>query len=55
MLNRYYKTAKKFEADTIVRITADGVLADPKLIDEFIRKFNKKNRLFEQPATYFLS
>lgn len=56
VLNRYYKTAKKFEADTIVRITADGVLADPKLIDEFIRKFNKKkNRLFEQPATYFLS
>ena len=55
VLNRYYKTAKKFEADTIVRITADGVLADPKLIDEFIRKFNKKKIDYlsnQQPTSY---
>ena len=42
VLSRYYKTAKKFKANNIVRITADGILADPKLIDKFIKLYKKK-------------
>ncbi len=39
VLNRYYKAAIKYKADNIVRITADGILADGNLIDEFIKKY----------------
>ncbi len=42
VLSRYYKTALKFKADNIVRITADGILADPKLIDNFLKLYEKK-------------
>ena len=40
VLNRYYKTAVKYKADVIIRITADGILADPVLVDQFIKKYN---------------
>ena len=43
VLNRYYKAAIKYKADNIVRITADGILADGNLIDEFIKKYEIKN------------
>ena len=43
VLNRYYKAAIKYKADKIVRITADGILADGNLIDEFIKKYEIKN------------
>jgi len=55
VLNRYYKTASKYNADTIVRITADGIIADANLIDEFLIKFYKLNVDYlsnQEPATY---
>jgi len=39
VLDRYYKTAKKFGCKFIVRIGADSPLIDPNLIDRTIRKF----------------
>ena len=39
VLERYYKAAKKFKLDTIVRITGDSPLIDPILVDSFIKKF----------------
>ena len=42
VLDRFFKTAKKFKASTIVRITADAPLVDPKLIDEMISVYQKK-------------
>ena len=42
VLDRYYKTNKKYSGDIIVRITSDCPLADPSLIDEFIKTFLKK-------------
>jgi glutamate-1-semialdehyde 2,1-aminomutase len=41
-LDRYYKTAKKYNADIIVRITADCPLTDPNIIDKFIKIFQLK-------------
>ncbi len=38
VLDRYYRAAQKFEADAIVRITADCPLIDPELIDEHVRR-----------------
>lgn len=36
VLNRFYETAKKYNADVIVRITADDPFKEPKLIDDAI-------------------
>lgn len=41
-LERYYLAAKKFKIDSIIRITSDCALVDPKMIDEFIDIFNEK-------------
>lgn len=41
LLDRYYKCAKKFKIDPIVRITSDCPLIDPKVIDKAIAKFSK--------------
>ncbi len=41
VLNRYYKAAVRFKAKIIVRITSDGILIDPNLVDKFLRKFKK--------------
>ena len=41
VLERYYFASKKFNAKTIIRITADCPLADYNLIDRFIKIFNK--------------
>ena len=41
VLDRYYKCAKKYNADSIVRITADCPLIDPQLIDKCITEFEK--------------
>lgn len=38
VLLRYYKTAKKFKIDAIVRITSDCPLIDPKIVDLIIEK-----------------
>jgi spore coat polysaccharide biosynthesis protein SpsF len=37
VLDRYYQTAKEYDADIVVRITADCPLIDPVLIDEAVR------------------
>ena len=39
VLERYYQTAKKFQADVIVRITGDCPLIDPSLVDQVIRYY----------------
>ena len=43
VLKRYYETAKKFNADAIVRITSDCPLIDGKLIDEGIKEFMRSD------------
>lgn len=43
VLVRYYKAAKKFQLDIVVRITSDCPLIDPTIIDSCIRKFLKNN------------
>ncbi len=55
VVNRYYKTANKFKAKIIIRITADCPLVDVKIVDEFIKKFkqNKPDYLSNcNPWTY---
>jgi len=42
VLDRYYQCAKKFAADTIVRITADNPLIDPNIIDMVIEEYENK-------------
>jgi len=39
VLDRYYQAASKFQADIIVRITADCPIMDPTLIDSLIQSF----------------
>ena len=39
LLDRYYQTAKKFDADPIVRITGDCPVIDPVIVDEVIDGF----------------
>lgn len=41
LLDRYYRCAKKFNCNPIVRITSDCPLIDPTIIDKVIRKFLK--------------
>ena len=41
---RYLNTAKKFEADNIIRVTADCPLVDPKMLDQMLHTF-KKNKI----------
>lgn len=43
VLDRYYKCAKKYDSDIIVRITSDCPLIDPTLIDECISEFQKNH------------
>lgn len=39
LVKRYYLAAKKFNIDTIVRLTSDCPLIDPKIIDRLIKKY----------------
>ena len=40
VLDRFFRTAKTFKGDIIIRITADCPFHDPKLIDEAIKIYN---------------
>ena len=42
VLDRYYQCAKKFSVDTIVRVSSDDPLIDPKILDKGIQIFNSK-------------
>ncbi len=39
VLDRYYRAARKYSADAVVRICSDSPLTDPEVIDETIRQF----------------
>lgn len=39
VLDRYYQAARKYDAETIVRVTADCPLIDPELVDKIIGKY----------------
>jgi spore coat polysaccharide biosynthesis protein SpsF len=55
VLDRYYQAAKLFEADIIVRITADDPLKDVTVVDEVIYELLKNNVDFtfnNNPVSY---
>ncbi len=39
VLDRYYQAAQQFEADPVVRVTADCPTVDPQLIERLIRRY----------------
>ncbi|MBM4452976.1 MAG: acylneuraminate cytidylyltransferase [Chloroflexi bacterium] len=45
LLDRWYQTAKRFQADAVVRITADCPLVDPVIVDEVVKYYLEKGPL----------
>ncbi len=43
VLDRYYQTALRLKADTIVRLTGDCPLIDPKMIDDMVDVYKNSN------------
>tara|TARA_B100000965_G_scaffold379611_1_gene375480 strand:+ start:2079 stop:2657 length:579 start_codon:yes stop_codon:yes gene_type:complete len=39
LVDRYYKAAKKYKADVIVRVTGDCPLIEVNILDEMVKKF----------------
>ena len=55
VLERFYKTAQKFKAQNILRITGDCPLVDPKIVDNVIEIFHTKKLDYvtnANPPTY---
>lgn len=57
VLDRYYQAAKRFQLDTIVRVTSDCPLIDPSLIDRQVRFAESRRSDFDlitnrHPLTY---
>lgn len=55
VLDRYYKAAKEFKAEVIVRITSDAPLIDPKISDMVVKTFLKNQCDYccnNMPGTY---
>lgn len=57
LLDRHYQTAKKFDADAVVKIPSDCPLIDPKIIDRVLQFFIDNSNQFDfvsnlHPATY---
>jgi len=55
VLNRYYEAAKEFNADIIIRITADDPFKDPIIIDRAVCKLQEEKADFvcnNYPPTY---
>lgn len=56
-LERYYETAKKYQVDSMVRITGGDPLIDPEIIDLCISEFQKRNydylsNVYPPPKTF---
>lgn len=47
VLDRFYSAAKEYAADSIVRITGDCPLHDPRLIDELVRFYLTHHERFD--------
>ena len=43
VLDRFYQTARKYQADHVVRLTGDCPLAAPELIDELVRFYSQQD------------
>jgi spore coat polysaccharide biosynthesis protein SpsF len=57
VLDRYYRAAKYFELDIVVRITSDCPLIDPVLVDEMVRFYAEHKDQYDlvtnrHPLTY---
>ncbi len=55
VLERFVKVAKKYDADTVVRITGDCPLIDPRLVDDVIGLFEQSDSDYSSninPPTY---
>ncbi len=55
VLERYYEAAKKYGANTVVRITGDCPLLDPRLIDQVIQRYEDEKADYGSnicPASY---
>lgn len=43
VLSRYYEAAKKFKADTIIRLTSDCPIIDPDVVDKIVETYLENN------------
>jgi spore coat polysaccharide biosynthesis protein SpsF len=46
VLDRFYQAARRFEAQVIVRVTADCPVIDPQVIDQVVRAFHESGADF---------